>query len=251
MRGNIMTTPWEDSIRQSGQLNVRFNAQMQNSVWGKVVKKSINEFNRLSRRHSLGVRLIKTTAANANVIVNLADGKASFSSDSTEHTISLPGGGLQGHSSLLSRSGKMFKSYVFLPSDPQINTPNGPRSVGNGVKLVIAVHEFIHCCGLSNAEHSKDDIFTDHPSVDMGSTPSKDVVVIHAKGRRRRRTAPPLFLRTTTVSRVRALWRRRGSSKTKGRKRASIMQDGFQTGATSRNGDVLGVHRRNSPIGIA
>jgi len=246
-----MSTQWEDSIRKSGQLSVSFNSQIQNSVWGKVVKKSINEFNRLSRRHRLGVRLVKSTATNANVIVNLADGTASFSYDNTEHTISLPGGGLQGHTSLLSRSGKMFQSYVFLPSDPQINTPDGTRGVGNGVKLVIAVHEFIHCCGLSNAEHSRDDIFTGHPSVDMGSTPSKDVVVIHAKGKRRRRTAPPLFLRTTTVSRVRALWPRRRGGKTRGRKRASIMQDGLQTGATSRNGDVLGVHRRNGPVGIA
>src|SRR5262249_21897554 len=51
----------------------------------------------------------------------------------------------------LGRSGTE-KAYVFVPITPMASSPN--RLVGDPVKLFIAVHEFFHVCGLSDAEHS-------------------------------------------------------------------------------------------------
>jgi hypothetical protein len=228
---------------------VSFNSAISGSAWARVAPRAVSEFNRLSRRHRLGVRLTVIDGGVANIIVNTADGSASFSIGSQTHTVTLAGNALQGHTSNLSRSGVMFQSYVFLPSQPQVNTPGGRRPVGDGVKLVIAVHEFIHSCGLSNSEHSSDDIFTGFPSVDYGATPNRDTVVIQASGQRRR-TAPPLFLGTTTISRVRRLWGTQRSSETTGGERTSATRSGIMSGMANRSGDVHGVRRRPGPAGM-
>lgn len=200
-----MPTPWIDSVRGARQLSVHMDAPLSRFNWNGVVTNGIREFNRLSRHHHLGVTLTATSDSNANVSVNTANGSASFSYDGGSHSVALPGHSLQGSTSNLSRDGRLFKSHLFLPVSPMINTPRGRRPVGDGVKLVIAVHEFIHCCGLNNSEHSSDDIFTGYPSVDYGRTPGQDKVEIRVL--RRRRTAPPLFLGGTTVRNVRGLWR--------------------------------------------
>jgi hypothetical protein len=227
-----MPTPWIDTIRRSGQLSVSFNSAISGSVWSGVAQRAVREFNRLSRRHRLGVRLTVVSQGAANIIVNIANGSASFTVDGKSHSVSVPGKSLQGDTSLLSRSGALFKSYVFLPSGPQVNHPSGPRLVGDGVKLVIAVHEFIHCCGLDNSDHSSDDIFTGNPSVDYGPTPNRDVVEIRA-AKQRKRTAPPLFLRATTVSRVRRLWPTQRKSKTRRKRHGSVQRSGVR-GAVSK-----------------
>lgn len=246
-----MPTSWNDAVRQTGQLSVRFNAQIRNSsVWKSVAQSSINQFNRLSRRYRLGVKLVATTASSANVIVNLVNGKTSFSYDNNQHTVSLSGKGLHGLTYKLNRSGRIVQAYVFLPSGPQISIPAGQRGVGNGIKLVIAVHEFIHCCGLSESEHSNNDIFVANPSTDYGSTPQRDVVVIQAK-RGRQRKAPPLFLGSTTASHIRAVWPVQRRSSSPRRKRASFLQDGVQTSSACYTGDVRGVQRQQGPVGIA
>lgn len=246
-----MSTPWIDTIRTTGQLSVKFNAAISSSaVWRGVAQRAVREFNRLSRRHRLGVRLTVVSDSAANITVNAADGSASFTVGRATHTVSLAGNGLHGHTANLSRSGALFRSYVFLPSGPQVNTPGGRRPVGDGVKLVIAVHEFIHCCGLDNSDHSSDDIFTGHPSVDYGATPSRDVVEIHA-ARQPRRTAPPLFLRATTVSRVRGLWPTQRRSKARRKRHGSLQRSGVRGAVANRSGEVLGGDRRPGPEGVA
>lgn len=244
-----MATPWVDTVRSTGQLSVSFHSTMSTSAWRSVTQPAVDEFNRLSQQHRLGVRLRVVSEGTANVIVNIADGSASFSSEGDTHTVSVAGRALHGHTSLLSRSGRVFQCYVFLPSDPQINTPSGLRPVGDGVKTVIAVHEFIHCCGLTNSEHSSDDIFTGNPSVDYGATPDRDVVEISAAGQGRR-TAPPLFLRTSTINRVRGLWvnRRSGS---RGARHTSHQRRGVMGGAVNLSGDLRGGQRRPGPEGTA
>jgi hypothetical protein len=244
-----MPTQWTNTIRQTGQLTVKFNAQIRNSTWGNVAQRSITQFNRLSQRHRLGVKLKATTTATANVLVSFVNGTASFSSGNTRHNVSLAGNRLHGRTVKLSRSSRIFQAYVFLPSNPQIQTPSVPRGVGDGVKLVIAVHEFIHCCGLSDSDHTSDDLFAAYPSTSLGNTSQRDRVVVQPSGGRQR-TMPPLFLGATTISRLRVLWgtqRRRGAS---GRKRASITEDGVQTGVAVFTGDVHGGQREQGPIGI-
>jgi hypothetical protein len=61
---------------------------------------------------------------------------------------------------------------------------------------------------------------------------------------------PPLFFGTTTVSRLRALWAGQSRSRSAGRKRASILQDGVLTGTSCRNGDVRGSYRQQGLAGV-
>ncbi len=245
-----MPTPWIESVRRTGQLSVYFNPAISGSVWAEVASRAVHEFNQLSRLHQLGVQLVVVGRNVANIIVNISDGSASFSIDNQSHAVSLSSNALQGQTFNLSRSGSLFQSYVFLPSQPQVNTPHGQRPVGDGVKLVITVHEFIHCCGLSNSEHSSDDIFFGFPSVDYGRTSSGDVVVIQAAGQLRH-TAPPLFLGATTISRVRGLWGIRSASGAGSEQHAAAPRNGIMGSEASRSGEILGGKFRPGPTGIA
>jgi hypothetical protein len=244
-----MTTQWINSVQQTGELKVKFSSQLANSSWNAVVRNAVREFNRLTQKHQLGVQLKIVSTEAFDVVVNIADGDVTFNIDkTTSHRISLSGTALQGHTSNLSRSGKQFKSYIFLPNDPQVNTPNGQRSVGNKVKLVIAVHEFIHCCGLSNQEHSHNDIFNGYPTVDYGEKPNQDVLIIPSQGKRR--TAPPTFIESTTVSRLRALWPHKKSSNNIGKMSGFVSRHAVFTAASSRTGESHGSHRLQGPNGL-
>lgn len=244
-----MATRWIRSVRETGELTISLNSRLHNTVWQTVIRRSVRGFNRLSQQNQIGVQLRIVNATDSNIVVDILDGSASIDVDQgITHSISLSGNALQGHTTNLSRTSGLFKSYMFLPSNPQINTPDGQRAVGNGVKLVIAVHEFIHCCGLSNDEHSIDDIFTANPSVDYGRRPNQDVVEIQAHGRRRR--APPLFLESTTVSALRSLWPHRQSTNGDNKQSAVFNQNKTFAGLSHKVGEVHGSCRTQGPWGI-
>ena len=100
------------------------------------------------------------------------------------------------------REGRIEKAYVFLPRQPQVGLVSGARrEVGAPVKLVIAVHELFHACGLENEEHCPSDLFHPGPDIDPGSTPAQDRARITYSLR-----MPPLRLSEVTAGRVRGLW---------------------------------------------
>jgi hypothetical protein len=69
------------------------------------------------------------------------------------------------------------------------------------VKLLITVHELVHACGLSDGDHSNDDLFMGYPTVDPGSRPDGDRVRVTYSV-----VMPPLVLATGTVAKIRQLW---------------------------------------------
>ena len=116
------------------------------------------------------------------------------------------GRALQGSTRLISRpNGPIEKAFMFLPSQPMINTPRGQRATGGGVMKVIAFHELIHGCGLHNNDHTPDDVFNGFPSADPGRTAAQDRIQITVNGQYR--FMPPILFSAITAGKIGPLWR--------------------------------------------
>lgn len=197
-----MAMSWIPSVRERGVLRVHANPSIERGMWRAVFRQAVEEFNRLSRSHSLGVTLERADRAeDAEVRVEAASRTIDREYEGARIHQAFDGNHLHGYTALASRDGEIERALVFLPSAPLVNTPSGRREVGSGVKLLIAVHELVHACGLTNADHSSDDLFLGVPNVDPGDRPEGDKVRItyglHM---------PPLALRGGTVNAIRALW---------------------------------------------
>lgn len=139
--------------------------------------------------------------------MRVSDGPISFDYEGTAYTKTFDGKALKGHTSLIWREGDptIEKAFVFLPSDPQIQVANfKQRTAGINVLKAMLVHEFIHACGLENADHSTDDIFYGYPNHTYGSTPNGDKLGITKNGNYV--WFPPFFLSPATVGKIQSLW---------------------------------------------
>lgn len=197
-----MAMPWTDPIRERGVLQVHPAPSIARGSWRAVFDQAVQKFNWLSGANSLGVTLARARRAEeAHVTVEAASRSIDGEYDGVPIRHAFSGSALHGYTALASREGHIEKAFVFLPSMPQVNTPRGPREVGPGVKLVIAVHELVHACGLTNADHASDDLFMGFPTVDAGTRPEGDRVrVSHSV------VMPPLVLGAGTVAKVRRVW---------------------------------------------
>ncbi len=161
MKGKGMPTPWDAAIRTSRQLTVFPGPDLMKSpAWGAVLfKKVIDEFNKLSSVHKLGVTLISSNTAptpqgngGANVQIEVSPGKHSFIVDGIEHKGSLPVGlDIIGRAHVVIQGGEIRRVYIFVPIDPKISGPNS-RGIGIGVKTALTLHEVIHACGLNESD---------------------------------------------------------------------------------------------------
>ncbi len=202
-----MADPWLDSVKRSGRLSVYAGASLR-GTWATAFRDAISGFNGLSRAHRLGVTLSASSdpppdSGGAHVGVEAANGRISFTYARTRASDVLNGSRMHGRTFLFVVGGKVEKAAVFLPSTPLVNTPRGRRPVGAFVMKFIAVHELVHACGLTDADHSKDDLFHGSPHVDHGDTPLLDKVRIDFRGRRI--VMPPLIL-SSSVGRIRGVW---------------------------------------------
>lgn len=204
-----MPNPWIASVKQTGQLSYQLDSSVSGS-WLTAVRAAVNEFNTLSGRRNLGVRFVQTDQAptpggGANVRIATASGSVTFQYEGS-HTTNVPGNQLSGQTLLISRvNAPVEKAFVFLPSQPMIYTVSAQRRpTGAGVMKVIALHELIHACGLSNADHTEEDVFNGHPSADPGRTAAQDRVQIQVRGQYR--FMPPILFSATTARKISRLW---------------------------------------------
>ncbi len=205
-----MGTPWIDSVRARGRLSFSL---VREDTWGGHLasfNRAVSDFNSISKRRRLCVTLESSSAGptqqgGADIVVELAQGPTiSTTQLGTPVTGTFDGRGLHGKTFNFERDGKVEKASVFLPNQPHINTPQGTRLAGSGVITVIAFHELIHACGLSNADHNNTDVFNGFPSTFPGDSPDQDRLEIQVEGRRVR--FPPIHLSDETVTRIRNLW---------------------------------------------
>lgn len=205
-----MAIGWNEAVKSTGKLTVYADPSLKKSSWGAAVASCIKEFNRLAKAHELGVVLESSNqppvpgGGGADVAVVAASGQIDFRYDGVEEKLAFDGGRLHGRTRQVQRDGGMEKAYVYLPAQPLINTPKGRRPVGPGVLLVIGVHEFVHACGLTDAEHSAEDLFQGNPTVDSGRSSAQDRVM----GQRAGQTVwmPALFLSPVTAKRIKDNW---------------------------------------------
>jgi hypothetical protein len=223
--------PWLDAIKQTGQLTIGFDASLGNAGWDRVFRNAIVEFNRLSTTHRLGVTFVQAQdPATANVEARAARGDFDFEYPPQIAKKKIPFDGAAVHGlckPLLTtvrdrarvEQWKLMKAFIYVPAAPLTDKNTKARVVGDPVKLVIAVHEMIHACGVvDDKEHSVDDIFS-WPQLRVGNQASEDrlatlggTITFPGKPGEPPRTGhstvdmPPLFLKPETATKVRNLW---------------------------------------------
>jgi hypothetical protein len=199
--------PWTNNIRQSRTLTIYTGSLAGN--WAHVFREALHDFNLLASAHNLGVSIKASSQppdgqGGANLSVQTADGPISAAYDGTTRDGTFDGKRLHGLTLLFARDNALEKAYIYLPSQPKINTPNGLRAAGAGVMKVIAAHELLHACGLENSNHSNDDLFQGNPRVDAGDTAKGDRVLIGTGPK----AMPPLYLAGGTAQGIKDLWAR-------------------------------------------
>jgi hypothetical protein len=219
--------PWPDDVKKKGELTIGFGDSIGKAVWDRVFKDAIFEFNKLSNTHKLGVTFAAATdPAKANVEARAASGDFDFAypPDIPKQTIRFDGKGTHGLCKPLLNEFtgpsrvpeyRMAKAIIYVPANPMGPDGGTLRAVGGPIKLVIAVHELIHACGLvSNDEHSVDDVFC-WPQLRMGATATDDRLgtlgeeyTFGNPPRTGHRTVemPPVFLKNETIQKIQKLW---------------------------------------------
>lgn len=139
-------TSWHKNDQRKRTLT--YSVKAMGGQWTAVLDKAIAEFNRQMSQHGLKLALSKVEKGMGPHIVLETQ----------------PGHGLHGSAPSQTKkiNGVHYLDLVTIrvPATPRIN-PNDPKSreVGPGVRLCLLVHELIHAVGLSNDEHSPDDVF--------------------------------------------------------------------------------------------
>jgi hypothetical protein len=101
------------------------------------------------------------------------------------------------------------KVTIKVPATPRISQRDPKaREAGSGVRLYMLVHELIHTLGLTNAAHSKDDVFTKKPDllakgmVLGGKMVAEDAVRSYDLSA----VMPPIVLGASTLANLRKAW---------------------------------------------
>ena len=226
--GRVIIDQWIQAIKDTKELTVFATPRLRSSRWFKIFKDAIIEFNRLSDLHKLGVKLRETEEApdtdglldgGANVQFDFSAGTPQFRFRGTPRVSDKPftGTGIEGLTMPVTQGGRLVKAFIFVPMFP---LADDTREVGDGVKLLIAVHELVHAAsGLANEDHSPEsnpDLFcgtpVGTPQFLMGATAAEDRVELRkgaqlGNGFRPPVVAPPITLSGRTAGEIQKRWR--------------------------------------------
>lgn len=241
----MTVTPWEDTIKNGKVLNVFATPKVQ-GVWLRTFNDAIAKFNELSRNNSLGVTLAAppnatapdpTGPGGAHIQFDLGNGRLEWAAEGQKFVAEDDEGnpinfspfethGFTGRVKKRYGSNPSFmtRAFIYVPATPKVQafmkTGPGPndykyvdRPVGDGIRLYIAVHEFIHATGLSNAEHNKEgpdaDVFTFGPSISAGNfnSPQDDKILLYNNHPSPRVYAPPITIKKKVVDLITANWK--------------------------------------------
>jgi hypothetical protein len=138
--------PWHKNVQRKNTLT--YSVKAMGGQWAAVLDKAFAEFNRQMSHHGLKLALSKVEKGMGPHIVLETQ----------------PGSGLHGSAPSQTKriNGVEYLDSVTIrvPATPRVD-PKDPKSreVGPSVRLCLLVHELIHAVGLSNHEHSPDDVF--------------------------------------------------------------------------------------------
>ena len=221
--------PWRDEVKRTGKLTLALDPSIGQHGWAKAFQDGVAAFN--------GLRLavtyeLTTDQAKANVVAQAKTEKFKFGYDDgefkkEEEEYAFDGTSVHGHCSMLSGNVRnrttrsyelrMIRAFIFVPAKPSA-APMRRGIVGDPVKMVVAVHEMVHACGLDNDHHTVDDVFCwPKPSYDA-QDPDKDRVEAYTGRRENKMIAgkpvphpvmismPPIVLNGPTQEKIRRLW---------------------------------------------
>jgi hypothetical protein len=186
---------WNDAVRRSGVVRVFVGPGMRGSGWSAVVDTAINELNDALASKGLAVTIERVT--------NAADAQAVMETT--------PGSALHGQSLLHTEgTANVQRVTIRIPATPRVSQLDPKaREAGSGVRLYIVAHELIHTLGLSNAAHSRDDVFTKNPMLAAkgivprgGNALTEDKVQTYDLSR----MIPPIVLGAATLTNLRKAW---------------------------------------------
>jgi hypothetical protein len=209
-----------ESIRSKCQLSV-FPGSSLSGSWPAVFSSALQEFNKLAGALGLGVTLTRSAApvnpflTGANVQFEAAINSFTFNDTFWgPQTVSLTGSTAKTRplpSSI--NGGRLGQALILVPTAPKVLAgPTGKRTLreaGDPIKLVIAVHELIHACGLDNSDHTPlgdPDVFVGTPVDDPDpADPGKDREDVGTKNGVPVKL-PPVIMSAKTAIKIQALW---------------------------------------------
>lgn len=219
-----MPTPWMPAVKSAKLLTVYPTPAVTQGTWGPVFTQAMQEFNRISSAMQIGVTLVLSNTppdengfGGANVNFDLGSGTVKYKVLGNDFELNVDGSGMHGHTQLAKSPNsqnalEVVKAFTYVPATPMIYAGGAGRQVrrgvGDGVKLVIAVHELVHACGLSNGDHSpgdQPDIFIAQPQPVDGATPQDDKLLLRIT-RPNNIFAPPNFLTGRTAALIANNW---------------------------------------------
>lgn len=226
--------PWTDEVKKTGKLTIALDESIGKQGWSKAFKDGIVKFNELSSGEwKLGVTYdLIASPDKASVVAQAKLGAFEFGYKDDRFELEkkmhkFDGDMVHGLCSMLygnvenpvSRKieTKLIKAFIFVPGKP-LTSGKGSRLVGEPVRLVIAVHELIHACGLGDEHHTNDDVFSWPRANFNNADPNDDRVEVFTGQRQdviiagQKRSAPvmasmpPVFLNKPTQDKLRKLW---------------------------------------------
>ena len=202
----MAVTSWYKKVQEGGALTVTAGSAFKGGHWTSVLDGAISTFNKLMTENGLKLALSKAgDAKNAHIVVEAAGTKAGFSYAGTSYSATFDGNGLHGSTTPVADGRGFFeKAFVFVPATPRVSpTDKRSREAGPEVRRFILVHEFIHAAGLSNDEHTNDDVFCYPGQIDGGSRAADDrIEPWGGLGK----PMPPYTLIAKTVTNLKKAW---------------------------------------------
>jgi hypothetical protein len=146
--------------------------------WATVLRDAVTTFNDLMSKNGVKVALADAKdERNAQIIVEAVAEQASFNYGGASYSKAFAGDGLHGLTVPVAEADTRLidRMFVFVPATPRIDPKNKKsREVGPEVRRFILVHEFIHAAGLSNDEHTLEDVFCYPGELVQGNNAASD-----------------------------------------------------------------------------
>jgi hypothetical protein len=198
-----MTKKWSESVRTSGKLLI-WAGPAATAGWSVALERAIKEFNRAAHVRKLALRFELTTKESEAQVTFGVGTKDQFQS-ATHGTTAL---------SSLEHDGTIVKADILVHPSPQVRVfrkkegskeyEEVARDAGEGIRIVIIAHEFIHACGLEkHSNNESPDVFYSPLEPNSGDKPQDDYMKVPIiKGIR----LPPVVLSAQTARRLRDVW---------------------------------------------
>lgn len=183
--------PWPKNVQRKGALTIAADESFKGGHWTTALDKAIATFNQLMSDNSIAVTINKAEKEiNAHIRFETEKGN-----------------GIHGNGALntTKMGGKEYLDRITIkvPATPRIAPSDAKsREVGVGVRVYILVHEMIHAIGLTNDEHSKDDVFSKAAVLKPGKTAGDDQVQPMDGSE----PMPPVRLGATTIANLKKAW---------------------------------------------